>query len=277
MSKLRVALVCLASFCLAPGIALSQQRPAGHALWVFGQVERVGADQAVRPLAKGDAVFEGDTIRSGPGSQAQLVMSDQALIAIRAQSSLKLDAYSYGEGSAERAVIDLLKGGLRSVTGAIGRNNKENYRLKNDTHVIGIRGTDHEAFVTADGTFDRVSVGGTYLQSPAGRIDLGPGEVGFASRVPEAAPMRLERTPEFMQVAALGNGYAGPRPRGPEASDERRLQQSAPGAGQARAAAAAPVLPSRALGENSSKSGFGAGGRCDGPCSDPIKNKNKVK
>jgi hypothetical protein len=266
--------------CAAPGTALSQQRPAGHALWVFGQVERVGTDQAARTLAKGDPVFEGDLIRSGPGSQAHLVMSDEALIAIRAQSTLKLDRYSYGEGATERAIIDLLKGGLRSVTGAIGRNNKENYKLRNDTHVIGIRGTDHEAFVTADGTFNRVSAGGTYLESPAGRIDLAPGEIGFASRVPEAAPMRLERTPEFMQVAALGNGHAaslrGPLPRGPDASDERRLQQSAPGAGQARAAAAAPVLPSRALGENSTRRGFGAGGRCEGLCADALK-KDKVK
>jgi hypothetical protein len=80
-----------------------------------------------------------------------------------------------------------------------------------------------------------------------------------------------------MQVAALSNGYAGPQPRGPEASDERRLHQSAPGAAQARAAASAPVLPSRALGENSTQRGFGLGGRCDGACSDPLKKKDKLK
>ena len=57
---------------------------------------------------------------------------------------MKLAQYRYAgqEDGSERAVIELLKGGLRSVTGAIGRSNKDSYQLKNETHVIGIRGTD---------------------------------------------------------------------------------------------------------------------------------------
>jgi hypothetical protein len=261
MAHLRLAAAVVAG-CLAvtPRAALSEE-PAGHILWAFGQVERVGADGVAKPLAKGDAVFEGDTIRSAAGSHAQLVMSDEALVAVRAESSVKLTKYSYHgvEDGSERAIIDLLKGGLRSVTGAIGHTNKENYQLRNDMHVIGIRGTDHETYANDAGTFSRVTLGGTYIQAPSGRIDVAPGEIAFASRRNDLVPQRLERTPEFMQMASLSRGNTGPRLRGPSAADERRLQKSTDAAGGVSTAAAAPALPGQTLGDGTVQKGLGKG------------------
>ena len=249
MSKQRIAAAVMTACLLAmPRLGWSEE-PAGHILWAFGQVERVGADGVAKALAKGDAVFEGDVIRSATGSHAQLVMSDEALVAVRAESSVKLTKYSYHgvEDGTERAIIDLLKGGLRSVTGAIGRTNKDSYQLRNDMHVIGIRGTDHETYASDAGTFSRVTMGGTYIQAPAGRIEVAPGEIAFASRRGNLAPVRLEHTPEFMQVAALSRGNTGPRLRGPGASDERRLQKSVDAPAGVSTAAAAPVLPAQAI------------------------------
>jgi hypothetical protein len=276
MSKLRWAAVLAIFLFAVPAVALSDE-PAGHILWLTGQVERVGADGSVLRLAKDDAVYEGDLIRSAPGSSAQLIMRDEALIALRAESSVKLSKYRYGghEDGAERAIVELIKGGLRSITGVIGRVNKENYRLKSDGHVIGIRGTDHETFLTDAGTYNRVTLGGTYLEGPGGRIDLAPGEVGFASMLPGSAPVRLERTPEFMQLAMLSSGDAGPRPRSASAGDELRLQNAMGSAGPVLSGAAAPVSPSQASGESSPQRGFGTGGRCGGACADPLKNNGK--
>jgi hypothetical protein len=139
--------------------------------------------------------------------------------------------------------------------------------------VIGIRGTDHETYANDAGTFSRVTMGGTYIQAPSGRIDVAPGEIAFASRKSELAPLRLERTPEFMQVASLNRGNTGPQLRGPSASDERRLQKSAdlsplgasPGAAPpgASPAAAAPVLPSQALGDGTLQKGVAKGKAID--------------
>jgi len=287
MSKLRLAAVLAVFLYAVPGAALSEE-PAGHILWLFGQVERVGADGTVVRLAKDDAVYEGDLIRSAPGSSAQLIMRDEALIALRAESSVKLSKYRYGghEDGTERAIVELIKGGLRSVTGAIGRVNKQNYHLKSDGHVIGIRGTDHETFATEDGTYNRVTLGGTYLQGPGGRIDLAPGEVGFASMLPGSAPVRLERTPEFMQLAMLsGSGNAGPRPRSASASDELRLETGMWAAGPILSGTAAPMSSPQALGESGQqrgfgdssqqRAGFGTGGRCGGACADSLKNNGK--
>jgi hypothetical protein len=267
MSKFRFAGVLAMCLSAAPGFALAQE-PAGHILWLFGQVERVGADGAARPLAKGDAVFEGDLIRSAAGSHAQLVMSDEALVAVRAESSVKLAKYSYQgrEDGSERALIELLKGGMRSITGAIGRTNKENYQLKNDMHVIGIRGTDHETFATQEGTFSRVTMGGTYIQAPGGRVDVAPGEVAFAGMLTGSKPMLLQRTPEFMHVAALSKGNTGPQLRGAAAGDERRLQAGAASSMSSLPAnVVSPVLPSQALTENSPQKGLAKGGQLVDP------------
>lgn len=262
---------------IAVPCAAQAQEPAGRILWTFGQVERVGADGVAKRVAAGDPVFEGDLIRSAPASQAQLVMNDEALMAVRADSSVKLAAYVYNgrEDGTERAVVELLKGGLRSVTGAIGRNNKDSYQLKSNHHTVGIRGTDHETFADDTGTFNRVSVGGTYLQGEDGRVDLSPGDVGFASHVPGGGPTRLDRTPDFMHVAVLTSGNTGPQFRDRAPRDSRRLQNGAVSSNLSlQPSAASPVLPVQALGDNAKQNGFGKGGSCDALCFDPLKGSN---
>lgn len=254
------------------------QESAGQVLWTFGQVERV-TDGVARPLSKGDTVFEGDEVRAASGSHAQLVMSDQALLAVRPDSSVRIDAYVYrgGEAAGERALMELLKGGMRSVTGAIGYRNKDDYRIRTRTHLIGIRGTDHETFVTEQGTYSRVTVGGTYLQSADGRLDLTPGQVGFASLLPGIAPSRLERTPEFMHHAVLRGSNAGPALRDSASIDRQRTLKRGPGDPSGAAPMpGSPALGSPALAGDSHRRGFGAGGRCGGPCADLLNNNDGV-
>ena len=271
MSNIRLTAVLILAMLAVP-FAAQAQEPAGRILWMFGQVERVGPDGVAKALAKGDPVFQGDVIRSAPGSHAQLVMSDEALIAVRPDSSLRLEAYTYQgrEDGTERALVELLKGGLRSVTGAIGRTNKDNYQLRNGMHLVGIRGTDHETFATERGTYDRVTLGGTYVQSPDGRVDLAPGETGFVDLATGSRPLRLERTPEFMHVVALTSANTGPQFRERAPADDQRLQKSAlPSTFSLRASpgmpASAPALSDDA----------GKGGRCGGPCVDPLNNPGK--
>lgn len=245
------AALCTGSLSSSP----LAQEPVGRVLWVMGQVERVSPQGAAAPLAKGEGVFEGDVIRAAAGSHAQLVMGDEALLAVRPESSVRLETYAYQgrEDGTERAVIELIKGGMRSVTGAVGRANKENYLIRTKMHLIGIRGTDHETFSTEAGTFNRVTSGGTYLQGADGRIDLSPGQVGFASLLPGVLPSRLERTPDFMHMAALANGNTGPRMRQESLGDSRRLEKGLP---QAKLPEGMPVLPAQALGENAKRGGL---------------------
>lgn len=268
MGKIRFYVAVIGLVAMLPA-AHAQQVVAGQVLWLFGDVSRVNAEGVAKPLAKGDALLEGDVVRTGANSHVQLLMSDQALLAVRPESTLRLTGYLFTgrEDGGERAWLELFKGGLRSITGAIGTSNKENYKLKTHRVLVGIRGTDHETFfVPGSGTYNRVTVGGTYMQSPDGRIDLAPGEVGFSSEAPGSAPARLQRTPGFMQVAALQHSVSASGMRARSAGDEHRLAVSmgAPfnGGVIARGTRTVPgqatmtILPSQALG--------GCGASCTG-------------
>jgi hypothetical protein len=275
MLKIRFFAACAVTGALVtvPGLSLAGE-PAGTVIFAAGKVEQRSPDGATRALAKGDAVQEGDTILTGPGSHAQLVMSDKARIAVRPDSELRLAVYRYrgAEDGSEQATLELMKGAFRSLTGAIGKTNKKSYVIRSGLQTIGVRGTDHETWRLESGVYNRVTIGGTYLAGPHGRIDLDPVQVGFAPLAPESPPVRLPSSPEFMLAAfAPASANTGPSLRPHTPADQQRLHQPV-----GKPVGAVPhglkVQPSHAaqpvqsLGENGPKAGFGGNGRCGGPC-----------
>jgi hypothetical protein len=272
-NRIHAAWVVIAA--LLPASALAQQA-AGQVLWLSGQVASIDGQGIARALAKGDPVRQGDMVRTGPDSHAQLLMNDQGLIALRPESSLRVAAYAYDgrKDGSQRALLELLRGGMRSITGAIGLASKENYKLETETASIGIRGTDHETFVVpGSGTYNRVTLGGTYLQNPHGRVELAPGDIGFAAVLSGSAPAQLERTPTFMHLAALTGPSTGPVMRGSGRGDEIRLQTPMGAPFNEGVIAHAkrelpghvtmPALPAQVLGDNSA---WTTSGKCVGPC-----------
>ncbi len=104
-------------------------------------------------LRKGDLLEEGDIVITGNRARAQLLMIDGARIAVRANTRLELEIYqldgprasAIASGVAEGEVsMNLLKGGLRTITGAIGKADHDDYTLRTPVATLGIRGTEHE-------------------------------------------------------------------------------------------------------------------------------------
>src|SRR3990170_2668745 len=62
------------------------------------------------------------------------------------------DARATGRDGSERGVFGLLRGALRTVTGLIGRVNRDAYLIQTPTATVGIRGTGGIIEVLADGT-----------------------------------------------------------------------------------------------------------------------------
>jgi hypothetical protein len=98
----------------------------------------------------------------------------------------------------------------------VGVVNKSGHRITTATATIGVRGTDHEPYVLskelatqlgqAEGTYDKVSRGGTFLDTGGAKIDIDPGRVGFAPAPPAGRaralmtallPVLLEKVPGF--------------------------------------------------------------------------------
>jgi len=136
---------------LALGMSLAvRAAEVGTIQFAVGNIQIRDAAGKLRPVAKGAAVNEGDVILTAPSASAQIRMSDGAIIAVRPDTELRIDTYRFAgkEDGSESAVLSLLKGGMRTITGVIGRSNRTNYRLGTVTATIGIRGTDFEVYHT---------------------------------------------------------------------------------------------------------------------------------
>ncbi|MDO6719739.1 FecR family protein [Psychrosphaera sp. 1_MG-2023] len=155
---------------------------AGKTMLVVGAVNASDIKTNVkRKLKRRTAVFGQDLITTGDKAKAQLRMSDGGLIALKANSELKIADYQYSDESGKGSVVmELVKGGLRSVTGNIKAQNGD-YRLKTPVGSIGIRGTHYEVELVAkemfiavwDGAVD-VSIG--VGDEPGRQVSFGAGE-----------------------------------------------------------------------------------------------------
>jgi len=182
---------------------LRAEEVAARVLYVVGQVHATSDHGRQRRLANGDVVYAGDTLESGGASAAQLVFSDNGRMAVRADTTVKITEYRYDaeDRGRSRSLIALFEGAIRSITGLIGRYNKNNVVIETPLATLGIRGTDHETIhISSDidgdksaslaGTYNKVYSGGTVLKTPDGALLLDPSQVGFVSGRPGKAGCR---------------------------------------------------------------------------------------
>lgn len=137
--------LCVLGVVLAfvSGIALAQQR-VGELEYAQGMAtaQIKGAD--ARFLSRGDALFEGDLVTTSEKGYAVLAFADGTKITLRPSTSFAIEKFAHDKG-AENAFLRLLKGGMRAITGLIGKRNPGGVRVSTITATIGIRGTSFDA------------------------------------------------------------------------------------------------------------------------------------
>ncbi|OFW02198.1 MAG: hypothetical protein A3G20_09490, partial [Acidobacteria bacterium RIFCSPLOWO2_12_FULL_59_11] len=222
---------------------------AGNVQFVIGDVKLTTRAGVTRALQKGAEINEGDRVVTAAEASAQIKMVDGGFIAIRPNTDMGFDTYRYSgkEDGTESAIVSLLQGGFRTITGIIGRTNKQNYLVKTVTATIGIRGTDHEPMVilaprpgqvaiAAPGTYDKVNVGIAFIRNDAGSVDIHRNQVGFAPET-KAPPVVLPRIPPFYKPTPA----PGPQKAKQEAKDEGKKEAAPSAAAPAEKAAEAPA------------------------------------
>lgn len=222
---------------------------AGQVELVEGGVKIVDSKGVERVPRVGEPVLEGDTLHCGKDGELHVRMQDDAFIAVRANTQLKIAIYQAKGAESDSAVFSLLKGTFRSITGWIGKVNRKNYQVQTPSATIGIRGTDHEPLYIAEidvedvdanppGAYDKVNSGGTVIASDFGSIEVAPEQVGYAPL--RAAPRLLPKLPAFY-----------PRAKHERRVDERKdqlqrhIDERAPGGGGAPDGAKQGKLPDR--------------------------------
>ncbi len=138
--KLFLSLALLA--CLAGGNAFAAQ-VAATVTRLSGPLMAKKANGSAKILSLKSEVEEGDTLVTEKNTYAQIKFIDNSEVTLKPGTTFKIEGFSFDDGKpdGDSATLNLVKGGLRSVTGLLGKRNKEKFALKTPTATIGIRGT----------------------------------------------------------------------------------------------------------------------------------------
>jgi len=195
--------------------------PAGKVDAAVGQITVAGADGAIRSLTKDAPVFAGDIISTGPNSRVRIIFSDEGVIFLRPSTRFVIDSYKHsGDKQKDESKFSLVKGGFRSVTGAIGQANKDKVKIETPVATIGIRGTDHEGRFCAGDCLDLTNIGvsapadGLYTatnvgQTVVGTQQFGPGQYGYTT--PNKVTVRLPEPPPILVADPALRGAMAPQ------------------------------------------------------------------
>jgi hypothetical protein len=129
---------------LFSSLAVAGAEPAGRVLFAAGTPNAIAADGGVRALRQGDPVEEGDLLVTGEG-RLQILFKDNAVLALYPGTQFQIERYRYaakGDDS-DGVVLRLMKGGLRTISGLVGKRNRADYRMDSAVATIGIRGTEY--------------------------------------------------------------------------------------------------------------------------------------
>ena len=129
-----------------------------------------------RLLQRDSRVEVGEIIDTGPKGLVQLVFPDSSMLYIKANSSVKLEAFHFSPDEPEKdaAVTEVIKGSMRALTGVIGKRSKDKVQFKTKVSTVGIRGTAIE--IWQDGDAVTVDFGDVVIENAAGEVTLGEGQ-----------------------------------------------------------------------------------------------------
>ena len=126
--------------------ASSMAQTVGEVEFARGVGSAQTQGQMPRALGKGLALNEGDRLTTADGSSAIVKLEDGTRMTLRPNSELIVQKYQFKEGAADNSmVMQLLRGGLRAITGLISKSSPNAARIQTATATIGIRGTDFDA------------------------------------------------------------------------------------------------------------------------------------
>ncbi|GGY38504.1 hypothetical protein GCM10011297_09590 [Bacterioplanes sanyensis] len=149
---------------------------AGRVIMVRGEAQAVSANGEIRSLQRRDAVYVTDTLRTGSDSRVQIRFVDNALLALKGNSELRISTYEMNaEQTGGTILMELVEGGFRTLTGKIGKGEQSDYEVRTPVASIGIRGTLYSLLWQQQSLMAGVWEGGIALSSDIGQFELGSG------------------------------------------------------------------------------------------------------
>lgn len=217
--------------CLLASAQLAHAGDAGEVTHVSGALLARKADGSSRILAPRSRVEEGDLLATSGDTYARVKFIDGAEVTLRPNSQLKVERYAFidSKPEADNAFLRLVKGGLRTITGLIGKRRSNAYQLNGVVATIGIRGTqfgvllcqsdcdnvrNQNGEIPADGLHVDVTEGTISVDNAAGGTLVAAGDFGFVPRadvppvIVPAAEGVSQNMPTFLPTSGNSGGGA---------------------------------------------------------------------
>lgn len=200
----------------------------GQVIWVKG-----GTIKAVQPgtpahrsLQRRSPIYEHDTLMTDKAATGQIALTDSSVVSLREDSQFKIDEYSYKKGGSpkDKLVMSVIKGGLRTITGAISKENPDAYKMNTPVATIGVRGTQYSVFMSPiKGLLVKMDKGSIEVTNGAGKMIFSKckepqvnkciafGEVSSSSSAPEglsSMPSEFDSEPSISPIP-VGFGEPG--------------------------------------------------------------------
>lgn len=131
-------------------------RPVAKVIYQRGKMKAISFDDTSRQLSHYADIFEGDTLITDRNSFAVIAFRDKSRVTLQANTRFRIDEMRFDKAKPEKSssLFSLLKGGLRAVTGLIGRLHHDRYRMRTSIATIGIRGTGYDVLCTGACSYD---------------------------------------------------------------------------------------------------------------------------
>ena len=196
-----ISLLLLSLLLIFSSVSFAAETEVGKVTHLSGPLFAKKADGTTRVLSINSAVEQGDTLVSEKKTYARIKFTDSGEINMRPGTQLKVSQYNFDQAkpTEDKVVFNLVKGGMRSITGMIGkRGDQDSYKLVTETAVAGVRGTTYECKICQgncgsipNGLYLFVLQGIVNVSNTAGSQSLSAGQyvyVQSAASVPKILP-----------------------------------------------------------------------------------------
>lgn len=171
---------------------------AGQITHLSGTLSAKRADGSSKLLSVRSEILEGDTLSTETETYARIKFTDGGEVVLRPGSQVKVESYAYhaDKPESDNVLINMFKGGLRAVTGLVGKRNRSKVSFQTETATIGIRGTHFGALLCQNdcggvpttggkappnGLHVDVTNGSIAMTNSAGTVQLNAGQFGFVA------------------------------------------------------------------------------------------------
>lgn len=154
------AVLCL----LLTSLFVHAESEVGEIEYTHGALTGQLQGKTLRLLGKGQTVMQGETLSTGANSFAIVQLNDGTRMTLRPKTVFKVEELNTNAGE-ENALLSLLKGGFRAITGSISKRFTGVFKVNTRIATIGIRGTEFDARICDDSDCEAEN------RQLAGRVD----------------------------------------------------------------------------------------------------------